>query len=57
LFLINIAIMLFIGKWAPRKEAYVQQYTRQVEITNWKYVKPLGLVVVLVVISTYFIFV
>jgi len=57
LFLINIAIMLLIGKWAPRKEAYVQQYTRQVEIKHWKYVKPLGLVVVLVVISTYFIFV
>ncbi|MGA1771356.1 MAG: solute:sodium symporter family transporter [Flavobacteriaceae bacterium] len=57
LFIINIAIMLLIGKLAPRKEAYVQLYTKQVDITHWQYVKPLGVVVVLIVISTYFIFV
>jgi len=48
--------MLVIGKIWPRKEAYVQVYTKQVDITPWQYVKPVGLIITLIVISTYFIF-
>lgn len=56
IFLTNIAIMLIIGKWKPRKEAYVQEYTKQVDITPWKPVKLYGIIITFIVISTYFIF-
>jgi SSS family solute:Na+ symporter len=56
LFSFNILLMLTIGKIWPRKEAYVQVYTKQVDITPWPYVKPVGLIITLIVISTYFIF-
>jgi len=56
LFTFNVLLMLAIGKIWPRKEAYVQQYTKQVDITPWPYVKPVGVVITLIVISTYFIF-
>ena len=48
--------MLLIGKLKPRKEAYVQQYTEQVDITQWKPVRLMGLIITVIVISTYFIF-
>ena len=38
LFVTNVVIMLIIGKYYPRKEAYVQEYTEQVNITPWKLV-------------------
>jgi len=56
LFLFNILLMLAIGKWKPRAEAYFQQYTHQVDITPWKPVKIYGIIITLIVISTYFIF-
>jgi len=56
LFSFNVLLMLVIGKIWPRKEAYVQVYTKQVDITPWQYVKPVGLIITLIVISTYFIF-
>ena len=39
LFVLNIVIMLIVGKIKPREEPFVQQYTKQVDITPWKYVK------------------
>ncbi|NNE30411.1 MAG: solute:sodium symporter family transporter [Saprospiraceae bacterium] len=56
LFVANILIMLLIGKFYPRATDYVQEYTKQVDITPWRYVKPVGLAVVVIVISTYIIF-
>ncbi len=56
LFTFNVLLMLVIGRIWPRKEAYIQVYTKQVDITPWRYVKPLGLVITLIVISTYFVF-
>ncbi len=56
IFIFNIGLMLFIGKIYPRKEAYVQQYTEQVDITQWKPVRLMGVVITLIVISTYIIF-
>ena len=56
LFLFNILLMLAIGKWYPRKEAYIQEYTKQVDITPWKPVKIYGMIIITIVISTYFIF-
>ena len=56
LFILNILIMLVIGKWKPRKEAYVQAYTEQVDIAPWKFVNHFGICITLLVISIYFIF-
>lgn len=56
LFLSNIAIMLIIGKLWPRKEAFVLEYTKQVSIEPYKYVKQMGLGVVFVVVGIYIYF-
>jgi len=56
LFLLNIGIMLLIGKFYPRDEPYVQQYTKQVEIVPYKYAKQLGLVICAIVIIIYVLF-
>lgn len=56
IFILNIGLMLFIGKLYPRQEEYVQQYTEQVDITQWKPVRLMGLIITLIVISTYIIF-
>ncbi len=56
LFVLNILIMLLIGKFYPRKEAYVQEYTKQVDITPWKYVKHTGIIICTIVIAIYIYF-
>lgn len=56
IFIFNIGLMLVIGKIYPRKEAYVQQYTKQVDVTQWKPVRGMGVIITLIVISTYIIF-
>lgn len=53
---LTIIIMLVIGKLKPRAEDYVQVYTEQVDVTPWKYVKVVGAVLCIIVMSTYFIF-
>lgn len=56
IFLIIIIVMFAIGKVWPRKEAYIQVYTKQVDITPWKYMKPVGFAICLVVLLIYSIF-
>jgi SSS family solute:Na+ symporter len=56
LFVLNIAIMLVIGKLYPRKEPFVLEYTKQVSIEPYKYVKQVGLMVVLIVVGIYIYF-
>jgi SSS family solute:Na+ symporter len=56
LFLSNIAIMLIIGKIWPRKEAFELEYTKQVSIEPFKYVKQVGLAVVFIVVGIYIYF-
>ena len=56
LFILNVVIMLIIGKIKPREEPFVQQYTKQVDITPWKYVKHAGIVICVVVIGVYVYF-
>ena len=56
LFLANIAIMLLIGKLKPRATPYVQEYTKQVEITPFKYVKQFGAIIVIIVVGIYIYF-
>ncbi len=56
LFIANIAIMLLIGKLKPRETPYVQEYTKQVEITPFKYVKQFGAIIVIIVVGIYIYF-
>ncbi len=56
LFIANIAIMLLIGKLKPRATPYVQEYTKQVEITPFKYVKQFGMIIVIIVVGIYIYF-
>ncbi|MFT4577099.1 MAG: SSS family solute:Na+ symporter [Polaribacter sp.] len=56
LFVFNVLIMLLIGKFNPRKEAYKQHYTKQVDITPWKHINTLGILVCIIVISIYIYF-
>jgi SSS family solute:Na+ symporter len=56
LFILNILIMLFIGKIRPRKEAYVQEYTKQVDVTPWKHIKITSIAICVIVIAIYIYF-
>ena len=56
LFVINIVIMLVIGKLYPKKDIYVPEVTEEIDITPWKHAKTVGLIITILVISTYFIF-
>jgi SSS family solute:Na+ symporter len=53
LFVLTIIIMFVVSYFIPRKEAYEQVYTNQVNITPWKYVKPIGYVIVAAVVGVY----
>jgi SSS family solute:Na+ symporter len=53
LFALNVVIMLIIGKITPREEAFVQEYTKQVDITPWKYTKQVGIAICVIVIGVY----
>lgn len=56
LFLFNVIIMLLIGKFYPRKEAYIQFDSKEVDITPWKYLKPVGAFICVIVIGIYIYF-
>ncbi|MDB9778262.1 solute:sodium symporter family transporter [Polaribacter sp.] len=56
LFVLNILIMLIIGKVKPRKTAYTQEYTKQVDISPWKYVNQTSIIVCVIVIGVYLYF-
>jgi SSS family solute:Na+ symporter len=56
LFVLNIIIMLVIGKFSPRTEDFELEYTEQVDITPWKYVKQVGITVCVIVIAIYIYF-
>lgn len=56
LFVLNVTIMLLIGRWKPLKAAYSQGYTKQVDIQQWRYVHLFGLLIVIIVISIYIYF-
>ncbi|TXD49811.1 solute:sodium symporter family transporter [Polaribacter sp. IC073] len=56
LFALNVIIMLIIGKIAPRKEPFVQEYTKQVDITPWAYTKQVGIAICVIVIGVYIYF-
>ena len=56
LFILNVGIMLLIGRLYPRKEAYIQKYTNQVDIQPWSYTKPVGALIIILVTAIYIYF-
>jgi len=56
LFVLNIGIMLLIGKIYPRPTNYVQETSDAVDITPWKYALITGALITILVLSTYLIF-
>ncbi|GAB6137252.1 solute:sodium symporter family transporter [Halanaerobaculum tunisiense] len=56
LFPLEVIIMAIIGKHKPRDVDYVQEYTEDVDITPWKYAKPVALGLFLFMLSLYVIF-
>jgi len=53
LFVLTILIMFVVSHFSPRATDYIQEYTKQVDITPWKYLKPVGYVVVAIVTGLY----
>jgi len=53
LFVLNIIIMLAIGKWKPRDTPYKIEYSRSVEIHPWKYMVPVSIAIVVFVVAIY----
>ena len=56
LFVLNVVLMLVIGKIWPRKEDYLQEYTKQVDIQPYRHVKAVGLGIVILVVGIYIYF-
>ncbi|MUH35428.1 solute:sodium symporter family transporter [Zobellia amurskyensis] len=56
LFALVVVLMFIIGKFWPRETEYVQVYTEQVDITPWKFAKPVGFVICSIVVGMYVYF-
>lgn len=56
LFVICVIIMLVAGKIAPREVAYVQRDVKEVDLTPWKYAKPVSSVIVTSLVYLYVVF-
>jgi len=56
LFVLNVLIMLLIGKYRPNKEPFQLQYTEQVDITPWKHLNTVGIGICVIVIGIYIYF-
>lgn len=56
LFVCCVFIMIISGMIAPRKEPYIQKYTKQVNLKSWIYAKPLSSIVIATFVYIYVIF-
>jgi SSS family solute:Na+ symporter len=56
LFVVNILIMFILGKLKPLKDAYKPTVNHSVDATPWRYAIICGILISLLVISTYMIF-
>ena len=56
LFVVNIIIMLIVGAIKPKTDIYVPKQTQAIDTTSWKYAWIVGILIVLLVLSTYLIF-
>ncbi len=56
LFVLNVVIMLIIGRMYPRDTDFTLEYSRDVDITPYRYVKEVGAILTLVVVGIYIYF-
>lgn len=56
LFIVNVIIMLIIGLIKPKTKEYIPKQTEAIDTTPWKYAGIIGVLIVLLVLSTYLIF-
>ncbi len=56
LFVLNVIIMLLIGWLKPRATDFVLPYTKEVDITPYRYVVPFGVAICVIVIGIYLYF-
>lgn len=56
LFVLNVIVMLIIGRLRPRPDAFVARESNAVDMAPWPLAKPVGALIVVIVVSTYFIF-
>ena len=56
LFVVNTIIMLVVGAIKPKTDVYVPKVTEAIDTTPWKYAWLAGLLITLLVLSTYLIF-
>lgn len=56
LFVVNALIMLIVGALKPKTDAYIPVQTQEIDTIPWKYTKPVGIAIAILVISTYLIF-
>ncbi|QMU64267.1 MAG: solute:sodium symporter family transporter [Flavobacteriaceae bacterium] len=56
LFLVNMVFMLVMGKIRPKTTPYEPKITKNVDITPWKHTLVAGIIIALLVLSTYLIF-
>lgn len=52
----TVALMLIIGKVKPRETPWEQQYSGDVDLTPWKFAKPVGIGLVIFVLGVYIYF-
>ena len=55
-FVITIIIMMIITIIKPRSQPYIQEYTRQVELSPWKHVKIAGATIAILAVAIYLFF-
>ncbi|WP_291959260.1 solute:sodium symporter family transporter [Maribacter sp.] len=56
LFVINVGFLLLMGKMYPNENTYSPKITDQIDVTPWKHAKLVGLIITVLVLSTYLIF-
>ncbi|WP_346881729.1 solute:sodium symporter family transporter [uncultured Algibacter sp.] len=56
LFVINVGFMLLMGRLYPNKNIYTPKITKDIDITPWKHAKVVGIIITVLVLSTYLIF-
>lgn len=56
LFAVNIIVMLLIGKYHPRAQAYVMPNAEVVDMTPWKYAIPASVLAICVMVLVYILY-
>ncbi len=56
LFVINVIVMLLIGRFRPREQPFMLKYSEDVDITPWKYLAVMGVAIVIIVIGIFYYF-